>query len=92
MPFYQDIVFNRQKPIGNYIVDFYSHKLKLVVEIDGDTHGQPETQIADARRTDYLNKQGLTVIRFTNPEVMNNIDGVMNYLEQVIENQNLKSP
>jgi very-short-patch-repair endonuclease len=86
------MVFNRQKPIGNYIIDFYCHKLKLVVEIDGHTHGQPETQIADARRTAYLNQQGLTVIRFTNPEVLNNIDGVMTHLEQVIENQNPKSP
>jgi len=55
MPFYRDMVFNRQKPIGNYIVDFYCHELKLVVGIDGDTHGQPETQVADARRTAYLN-------------------------------------
>ena len=92
MPFYQSLVFNRQKPIGNYIVDFYCHKFKLVIEIDGDTHGQPEIQISDAQRTSYLNDQGLTVIRYTNLEVMDNIDSVMNHLEKVIEKQSLKSP
>ena len=92
MPFYPDTVFNRQKPIGNYIVDFYCHQLKLVVEIDGDTHGEPATQASDALRTAFLNQQGLTVIRYTNPEVLNNIEGVMADLEEVIENKNLKSP
>ena len=66
MPFYESLTFNRKKPIGNYIVDFYCHRLHLVVEIDGDSHGQTETQLKDIERTRFLQSQGLTVLRFTN--------------------------
>lgn len=44
MPFYESLTFNRQKPIGSYIVDFYSHRQKLVIEIDGDSHGTTVTK------------------------------------------------
>lgn len=66
--------FLRQKPIGNYIVDFYCSDLQLVIEIDGDSHD--ETVEYDAERTKVLNSHGLTVIRYSNDDVLRNIEGV----------------
>lgn len=66
--------FLRQKPIGNYIVDFYCSELQLVIEIDGDSHAQ---QIEyDDERTRFLNGLGLVVVRYTNQEVLQNLSGV----------------
>ena len=61
--------FRRQFPIGPYIVDFYCAKAKLVIELDGSQHYEPEIMQRDADRTDYLEKQGLCVLRFTNLEI-----------------------
>ena len=66
-------------------MDFYCHEHRLVIEIDGDTHGEEEVQRKDRIRTRFLESQGLRVIRFTNPDVMNNIEGVMFQLTQIIE-------
>ena len=85
MPFYESTTFNRQKPIGNYIVDFYCHKLQLVIEIDGDSHGQSLAQFNDKKRTAYLESQGLTVLRFTNREVEDNLEAVMIEIEKLVE-------
>lgn len=66
--------FVKQKPIGRYIVDFYCHKLQLVIEVDGRSH---DDQIQyDNIRTEYLESLGLSVIRFSNLDVMQNLDGV----------------
>lgn len=92
MPFYETTVFNRQKPIGNYIVDFYCHRLRLVIEIDGDSHGQTQSQNKDSRRTEFLESQGLTVLRFTNQEVIENVEAVMVKIEEFIEKGKGKSP
>ncbi len=67
-----DYKFLRQKPLGGYIVDFYCSELRLVIEIDVDSHaGAVEYDMA---RTEALNSLGLTVVRYTNQDVMNNID------------------
>lgn len=66
--------FLRQKPIDGYIVDFYSAALRLVIEIDGDSHA--DTADYDAERTKILRAYGLTVLRFTNDDVLRNIEGV----------------
>ena len=71
----------RQRPIDNYIVDFYCPKLKLVIEIDGDSHFTPEAQEYDQVRSDVLRGYGLEVIRFTNQDVMENIAGVCEVIE-----------
>ena len=65
-----------QRPIDNFIVDFYCAKLKLVIEVNGDSHFTSEAQAKDRERTDILQGYGLTVIRFTNDEVLNNLAGV----------------
>ena len=85
MSFYEKITFNRQKPLGNYIADFYSHSLKLVIEIDGDSHGDSSSIAYDSKRTSYFESKGLMVIRFTNREVLNNIEGVMKRMCQLVE-------
>lgn len=92
MPFYESITFNRQKTIGSYIVDFYCHQFRLVIEIDGDSHGQPLTQSKDVERTEILESRGLAVLRFTNLEVEKNIEAVMVKIEEFIEKEKGKSP
>lgn len=66
----------RQRPINNFIVDFYCAKLKLVIEVDGDSHFTDEGRESDRRRTAILESYGLKVIRFTNEEVLHNFDAV----------------
>ena len=63
------IQFRRQYVIGEYIVDFYCHKAKLVIELDGSGHYEPEKQQKDKARTEYLESLGLFVLRFTNLEI-----------------------
>ncbi len=67
--------FRRQVRIGRYIVDFASHRAKLVIEIDGGQHGEQAS--ADAERTKFLESEGYRVVRFWNNEVLTNIDGVL---------------
>jgi len=69
--------FYRQKPIGDYIVDLFCPKAKIVIEIDGSHHLVGETIEYDRIRDDYLTSFGLRVLRFTNAEVMRNIEGVV---------------
>lgn len=68
--------FRRQHPIGPYIADFTCPASKLVIEVDGVTHSTPEELAYDARRTKYLEQQGWTVIRVTNTDIYENMDGV----------------
>ena len=68
--------FRRQYIIGNYIVDFYCHKAKLVVELDGSQHYEPEEAEKDRIRTEHLQSLGLRVIRFTNLEVQRQFSAV----------------
>ncbi len=75
--------FRRQFSIGNYIVDFFCPELKLSIEIDGDSHfSDIEVVNYDKQRTIFLNKQGIKVVRFTNDEVENNIEAV---IEKILE-------
>ena len=69
--------FRRQHPIAPFIVDFYCHEHKLVVEIDGQTHYEQEQQGYDRTRTERLEQRGLRVVRFTNRDVGRNIGGVL---------------
>ena len=68
--------FRRQYVIGNYIVDFYCHQAKLVVELDGSQHYTPEEMEKAARRTRYLESLGLHVLRFSNLDVLRRFGGV----------------
>jgi very-short-patch-repair endonuclease len=75
--------FHRQKPIDKYVVDFYCPRLKLVIEIDGDSHDGKED--ADRKRQEKLESLGLTVMRFWDSDVKSNVDGIVEQLREWIE-------
>jgi very-short-patch-repair endonuclease len=77
--------FRRQHPIHHFIVDFYCHELKLIIEIDGKYHDSEEQINKDFSRTELLQFQGLREIRFTNEEIITNIGSVLKKLEQQID-------
>ena len=79
------VCFRRQKTIGPYIVDFYCAHAKLVIELDGGQHYQPEHQQQDLLRDEYLHSLGLTVLRFTNLDIKNNFRGVCEHILHHIE-------
>lgn len=64
--------FRRQHPIGNYIADFYCHRLRLVVEIDGNIHEDQDIKEYDKERELQIKRLGLSVLRFTNADVLYN--------------------
>ncbi|WP_336951762.1 MULTISPECIES: endonuclease domain-containing protein [Sphingobium] len=74
--------FTRQTIIAPYIVDFASKAAKLIIEIDGDTHSAKDRY--DARRTEFLESLGYRVIRFGNPDVVGNIEGVLSVIAQAL--------
>ena len=78
------VQFRRQYVIGNFIVDFFCHKAKLVIELDGSHHYEPEEIVYDQRRTRYLESQGLRVIRFSNLDVLKHFDQVCSAVDEVV--------
>ncbi|MCW5697299.1 MAG: endonuclease domain-containing protein [Bauldia sp.] len=68
--------FRRQAPIGDYIVDFFCPQANLVVEVDGSQHNHRAGERSDGIRDGWLRAQGHVVLRFTNGDVQNNLDGV----------------
>lgn len=77
--------FRRQYVIGNYIADFFCHKAKLVVELDGSQHYEPEKQAYDRERTAYLESQGLLVLRFSNLDVLRNFPNVCEAIDDAVK-------
>ena len=77
--------FRRQHPISIYIADFYCHKLKLVIEIDGSVHDSEEAKLKDEKREKDLMKLDLTVIRFTNEQIKNEVESVIETVSSIIE-------
>ncbi len=69
--------FYRQKIIGNYIVDFYCPKSKVVIEVDGSQHYSAEGKKKDCIRDDYMKGVGITVLRFSDREVLENLETVL---------------
>ncbi len=77
--------FQRQKAIGNYIVDFYCAKARLVIELDGGGHYEPEQARKDAIRTADLNSMKLNVIRICNLDIDRNFRGVCEYIDMIVQ-------
>ena len=77
--------FTRQKPLGNYIADFYCASHVLIVEVDGDSHFSARGEPYDRQRTAALEAQGLRVVRFTNQEVMQNFEAVCQRIRDALE-------
>ena len=71
------VQFYRQRPIGNYVVDFYAPAAGLVVEVDGSQHFEPPQAQRDQQRRAYLEREGLRVVRFTDREVLTQLDSVL---------------
>ena len=81
---YYPIRFQRQKAIGNYIVDFYCASAKLVIELDGQHHFTEQGKHYDAERSQILNSHGLRVIRFTNHDVDTKFSQVCDVIHHAI--------
>ena len=79
------VKFTKQKIIGNYIVDFYCADAKIVIELDGSQHFEPEAMEHDAVRTAFLNSFGLNVYRIPNSEVNKNFTGVCEYIDCLVK-------
>ena len=73
----KDAQFYRQKPIGNYIVDFYCAKFNIVIELDGSQHFTEDAMEYDKLRDEYLKAVGLKVLRFTNLQIKNQLNEVL---------------
>ena len=71
--------------IGDYITDFYCHKAKMVIELDGGQHYDPTEMEKDRFRTKELEGRGLMVIRFSNTEVLQNFSGVCEAIDQMVQ-------
>ena len=78
------IQFYRQKPIGEYVVDFYAPRVKLVVEVDGSQHMENGHALKDGNRDKYLASLGLKVLRFNSREALKGIDTVVGEIYRVV--------
>ena len=85
---FRGIKFRRQHPIGDYIADFLCLTEKLVIEVDGAYHSEPQQQQEDQWRTEFLQDKGYKVIRFTNEEVNTDIKGVIRRIKEELLNNN----
>jgi len=84
--------WRRQKPLGNYVADFYCAARQLVIEIDGDTHYVDRGPRRDRARTAALEASGIRVLRFTNLEVMQNFESVCERIVEAGEEDACKPP
>lgn len=84
--------FRRQTPIGNYIADFVAHSCKLIVELDGESHDFEERIRHDERRDRWFASRGYRVLRFTNDDVLKNLEGVVLSIAQAAERVEHPSP
>ena len=80
-----EVRFQRQKAIGDFIVDFYCHKAKLVIEIDGSQHYADEGIKKDTFRTEKLENCDLKIIRFSNRDIDTNFVSICEYIDKVVK-------
>lgn len=67
----------RQYGIGPYVLDFYIPKIRIAIEVDGGIHQKPEIKVKDINKDSFLNENGIIVLRFTNDEILNELDEVL---------------
>ncbi|MBS0245707.1 MAG: endonuclease domain-containing protein [Proteobacteria bacterium] len=89
---YIGMQFRRQTPIGPYIADFCCHRARLIVELDGESHDFAEQQQSDAQRDRWFATQGYRVLRFTNDDVLKNLEGVVAAIVSAIPPPSLSLP
>ena len=80
----EGFVFRRQHPIVFFIADFYCHRIKLVIEVDGDYHSNDQIRDYDDSRSGELERYGITVLRIHNEEITDNLEHVMTTIRQRI--------
>ena len=80
----EGVKFRRQQSINNYIVDFYCPQVKLIIEVDGKTHNEVTSNAKDFERDLFLRSSGYTVLRFTNIEIMNEIEYVLSEIRSCL--------
>ncbi len=81
------IYVHRQYPIGDYIADFYCHQAKLVIELDGSQHCDPEKAEYDRRRTEFMESKGIYVLRYSNSDVMRQFRAVCENIDLAISHR-----
>ena len=81
------VQFKRQVPFQNYIVDFYCFEARLIVELDGSQHYEPEEMEYDKKRTTYLEGLGLSVLRFSNLDVVKRFRAVCEMIDRTVQNR-----
>lgn len=79
------IHFRRQVPVGPYIVDFLSRKVRLIVELDGSQHYEKKSLFYDSKRDNYLRERGFIVLRFNDRELLSNSEGVKKVIYEYIQ-------
>jgi very-short-patch-repair endonuclease len=84
--------FRRQVPIRNYIADFVCFSAKLIIELDGESHDFEERQKSDRSRDTFFESEGLQVLRFTNEQVLSNLEGVVEMIRQAAASRICGSP
>ena len=84
---YYPIKIYKQRIIDNFIVDFYCHQARLVIELDGSQHYTPEGKTYDIARTEVLHRYGLQVLRFSNSDVDDRFDGVCRMIDKTIQDR-----
>jgi very-short-patch-repair endonuclease len=84
--------FRRQRPILQYIADFFCKELMLIVEIDGITHDAEDAIVKDKQREYHLERAGFKIVRFTDEETLTNISGVADHLNKIIEELERSTP
>ena len=77
------IKFRRQHPFADYVLDFYCHKLKLCIELDGEIHKSQKEY--DSDRTDVINSYGIKEVRFTNEFILLNFEEFKNFIKKEIQ-------
>ena len=79
--------FRRQHPVDRFIIDFYCAEARLLIEVDGDSHLEPDQEEYDKARTEYLEELGYKVIRFTNNDVRYNVSAVADEILRNVESR-----
>ncbi|HEX2967284.1 MAG TPA: endonuclease domain-containing protein [Syntrophorhabdaceae bacterium] len=82
---FHGLKFRRQHPIGDYIVDFVCLQNKFIIELDGGQHAMPDHSSRDQERAHWLEKEGYTIIRFWNNDVLTNTSGVLESLVRLLQ-------
>ena len=82
---YYPVRFLRQKVIDNYIVDFYCHEARLILELDGSQHYESKEMLKDQMRTERIENRQLLVVRIPNNEINYNFHGVCEYIDDIVK-------